>query len=149
MGQAVVGRRYAADWHDSREEKLVAWTFLMWLIFCRFHDKSKVSFNESFSEVLILYKHNVTPSGSFFFLLTECQYWGSELQLPTLDFEDVLTDDEHAYKWLSSLKKVGIVRLTGASDKRGEVLKLGKRIGFLYLTFYGWVAKESVFCHYM
>lgn len=70
-------------------------------------------------------------------MFTECQYWGSELQLPTLDFEDVLKNDEHAYKWLSSLKKVGIVRLTGASDKRGEVLKLGKRIGFLYLTFYG------------
>ena len=67
----------------------------------------------------------------------ECQYWGSEFQLPTLDFEDVLKDDEHAYRWLSSLKKVGIVRLTGAADKRGEVLKLGKRIGFLYLTFYG------------
>ncbi|KAB0348295.1 hypothetical protein FD754_013152 [Muntiacus muntjak] len=51
----------------------------------------------------------------------KCQYWGSEFQLPTLDFEDVLKDDEHAYRWLSSLKKVGIVRLTGAADKRGEV----------------------------
>ncbi|KAF0881750.1 gamma-butyrobetaine dioxygenase [Hyaena hyaena] len=78
--------------------------------------------------------------------LPECQYWGSELQLPTLDFEDVLKDDEHAYKWLSSLKKVGIVRLTGASDKRGEVLKLGKRIGFLYLTFYGhtWQVQDKI-----
>ncbi|KAB0371201.1 hypothetical protein FD755_017610 [Muntiacus reevesi] len=51
----------------------------------------------------------------------KCQYWGSEFQLPTLDFEDVLKDNEHAYRWLSSLKKVGIVRLTGAADKRGEV----------------------------
>ncbi|XP_046926042.1 gamma-butyrobetaine dioxygenase [Lynx rufus] len=78
--------------------------------------------------------------------LPECQYWGSELQLPTLDFEDVLKNDEHAYKWLSSLKKVGIVRLTGASDKRGEVLKLGKRIGFLYLTFYGhtWQVQDKI-----
>ncbi|XP_028012511.2 gamma-butyrobetaine dioxygenase [Eptesicus fuscus] len=76
----------------------------------------------------------------------ECQYWGSELQLPTLDFEDVLKNDEHAYKWLSSLKKVGIVRLTGASDKRGEVVKLGKRIGFLYLTFYGhtWQVQDKI-----
>lgn len=78
--------------------------------------------------------------------LPECQYWGSELQLPTLNFEDVLKDDEHAYKWLSSLKKVGIVRLTGASDKRGEVTKLGKRIGFLYLTFYGhtWQVQDKI-----
>ncbi|XP_036734968.1 gamma-butyrobetaine dioxygenase [Manis pentadactyla] len=78
--------------------------------------------------------------------LPECQYWGSELQLPTLDFENVLKNDEHAYKWLCSLKKVGIVRLTGASDKRGEVLKLGKRIGFLYLTFYGhtWQVQDKI-----
>ncbi|XP_014446788.1 gamma-butyrobetaine dioxygenase [Tupaia chinensis] len=78
--------------------------------------------------------------------LPEHQYWGSDLQLPTLDFEDVLKNDEHAYTWLSSLKKVGIVRLTGASDKRGEVLKLGKRIGFLYLTFYGhtWQVQDKI-----
>ncbi|XP_022363136.1 gamma-butyrobetaine dioxygenase [Lutra lutra] len=78
--------------------------------------------------------------------LPECQYWGAELQLPTLDFEDVLKNDEHAYKWLSALKKVGIVRLTGASDKRGQVLKLGKRIGFLYLTFYGhtWQVQDKI-----
>ncbi|XP_063527114.1 gamma-butyrobetaine dioxygenase isoform X2 [Pongo pygmaeus] len=76
----------------------------------------------------------------------ECQYWGSELQLPTLDFEDVLRYDEHAYKWLSTLKKVGIVRLTGASDKPGEVSKLGKRMGFLYLTFYGhtWQVQDKI-----
>ncbi|XP_006091653.1 gamma-butyrobetaine dioxygenase [Myotis lucifugus] len=76
----------------------------------------------------------------------ECQYWGSELQLPTLDFEDVLKNDEQAYKWLSSLKRVGIVRLTGASNKRGEVVKLGKRIGFLYLTFYGhtWQVQDKI-----
>uniref|UniRef100_A0A8P0NQJ9 gamma-butyrobetaine dioxygenase n=1 Tax=Canis lupus familiaris TaxID=9615 RepID=A0A8P0NQJ9_CANLF len=79
-------------------------------------------------------------------LRTECQYWGAELQLPTLNFEDVLKNDEHAYQWLSSLKKVGIVRLTGASDKRGQVLKLGKRIGFLYLTFYGhtWQVQDKI-----
>ncbi|KAM6159303.1 gamma-butyrobetaine dioxygenase [Rhynchocyon petersi] len=76
----------------------------------------------------------------------ECQYWGSEFQLPTLNFEDVLKSDEYAYKWLSTLKKIGIVRLTGASDRQGEVLKLGKRIGFLYLTFYGhtWQVQDKI-----
>ncbi|KAM4847013.1 gamma-butyrobetaine dioxygenase [Thomomys bottae] len=78
--------------------------------------------------------------------LPECQYWGSTLQLPTLNFEDVLRNDEQAYQWLSSLKKVGIVRLTGAADKRGEITKLGKRIGFLYLTFYGhtWQVQDKI-----
>lgn len=58
----------------------------------------------------------------------------------------MLNDDDHAYKWLSSLKKVGIVRLTGAADKRGEIIKLGKRIGFLYLTFYGhtWQVQDKI-----
>ncbi|XP_027708423.1 gamma-butyrobetaine dioxygenase isoform X2 [Vombatus ursinus] len=76
----------------------------------------------------------------------ECQYWGASLHLPTLDFEDVLTSDEHAYKWLSTLKKIGIVRLTGAAAQRGEVAKLGKRIGFLYLTFYGhtWQVQDKI-----
>ncbi|XP_012875054.1 PREDICTED: gamma-butyrobetaine dioxygenase [Dipodomys ordii] len=78
--------------------------------------------------------------------LPECQYWSSELQLPTLNFEDVLKNDKQAYHWLSSLKKVGIVRLTGAADKQGEIMKLGKRIGFLYLTFYGhtWQVQDKI-----
>ncbi|KAM8968595.1 gamma-butyrobetaine dioxygenase isoform 1-T2 [Sarcophilus harrisii] len=78
--------------------------------------------------------------------LPECHYWGSNLQLPTLDFEDVLTSDEHTYNWLSTLKKIGIVRLTGAAAQRGEVAKLGKKIGFLYLTFYGhtWQVQDKI-----
>lgn len=78
--------------------------------------------------------------------LPECQYWGSELQLPTLNFEDVLKNDDDAYKWLSTLKKLGIVRLIGAAAKRGEIIKLGKRIGFLYLTFYGhtWQVQDKI-----
>lgn len=69
--------------------------------------------------------------------LSERQYWGSDLQLPTISFEEVLHSDESAYRWLVTLKKVGIVLLTGATTKQGELLKLGKRIGFLRLTFYG------------
>ncbi|XP_026520548.1 gamma-butyrobetaine dioxygenase [Notechis scutatus] len=69
--------------------------------------------------------------------LSERQYWGSDLELPTIDFEEVLHSDESAYKWLVTLKKVGIVLLTGAAIKQGEILKLGQRIGFLRLTFYG------------
>lgn len=68
---------------------------------------------------------------------TERQYWGSDLQLPTLAFEEVLHSDESAYKWLVTLKRTGIVLLTGAASRQGELLKLGQRIGFLRLTFYG------------
>ncbi|XP_025977553.1 gamma-butyrobetaine dioxygenase isoform X2 [Dromaius novaehollandiae] len=69
--------------------------------------------------------------------LPERQYWGSDLQLLELPFEEVLCSDESAYKWLCTLKKVGIVLLTGAPAQQGELVKLGHRIGFLRLTFYG------------
>ncbi|XP_044281694.1 gamma-butyrobetaine dioxygenase isoform X2 [Varanus komodoensis] len=69
--------------------------------------------------------------------LPERQYWGSDLQLPTMTFEEVLLSDESTYKWLVTLKKFGIVLLTGAASRQGELLKLGQRIGFLRLTFYG------------
>ncbi|KAM8939166.1 gamma-butyrobetaine dioxygenase [Pelodytes ibericus] len=64
-------------------------------------------------------------------------YWGSKLQVPTMSYEDVLRCDQSAYEWLSALRKVGIVLLEGAPVKQGELVKLGKRIGYLRLTFYG------------
>nr|XP_056707455.1 gamma-butyrobetaine dioxygenase [Euleptes europaea] len=78
--------------------------------------------------------------------LSEHQYWGSDLQLPTMTFEEVLYCDESAYKWLVTLKKVGIVLLTGAASSQGELLKLGQRIGFLRLTFYGhtWQVQDKM-----
>ncbi|KAK9409949.1 gamma-butyrobetaine dioxygenase [Crotalus adamanteus] len=78
--------------------------------------------------------------------LSERQYWGSDLELPTMDFEEVLHNDESAYKWLVTLKKVGIVLLRGAAIKQGEILKLGQRIGFLRLTFYGptWQVQDKM-----
>ncbi|XP_015281171.1 PREDICTED: gamma-butyrobetaine dioxygenase [Gekko japonicus] len=78
--------------------------------------------------------------------LSERQYWGSDLQLPTMTFDEVLYCDESAYKWLVTLKKVGIVLLTGAAIRQGELLKLGQRIGFLRLTFYGptWQVQDKM-----
>ncbi|XP_060621951.2 gamma-butyrobetaine dioxygenase isoform X2 [Anolis sagrei] len=69
--------------------------------------------------------------------LPDRQCWGSDLHLPTMAFEEVLHSDTSAYKWLTTLKKMGIVLLTGAASRQGELLKLGQRIGFLRLTFYG------------
>ncbi|XP_004941389.2 gamma-butyrobetaine dioxygenase isoform X1 [Gallus gallus] len=69
--------------------------------------------------------------------LPEHQYWGSDLQLPKMPFEEIIYDDESAYKWLCTLKKMGVVLLTGAAARQGELVKLGHRIGFLRLTFYG------------
>ncbi|NWY73125.1 BODG dioxygenase, partial [Erithacus rubecula] len=69
--------------------------------------------------------------------LPERQYWGSDLQLPKMPFEEIMCNDESAYKWLCTLKKVGIVLLTGAAARQGELIRLGHRVGFLRLTFYG------------
>lgn len=49
----------------------------------------------------------------------------------------MLNDDDYVYKWFFSFKKVGIVRFIGVVDKCGEIIKFGKRIGFLYFIFYG------------
>ncbi|XP_019375035.1 PREDICTED: gamma-butyrobetaine dioxygenase [Gavialis gangeticus] len=78
--------------------------------------------------------------------LPEHEYWGSDLQFPEMSFEDVLSSDESAYTWLSTLKKVGIVMLTRAATRPGELVKLGKRIGFLRLTFYGptWQVQDKM-----
>ncbi|XP_078405676.1 gamma-butyrobetaine dioxygenase [Cetorhinus maximus] len=69
--------------------------------------------------------------------LTEQQNWGSDLQIPTVNFEEVLDNDEVAYQWLRSLRKIGFVRLKHAPTEKGQVAKLGKRIGYLRMTFYG------------
>uniref|UniRef100_A0A803XWL5 Gamma-butyrobetaine hydroxylase 1 n=1 Tax=Meleagris gallopavo TaxID=9103 RepID=A0A803XWL5_MELGA len=69
--------------------------------------------------------------------IDEHQYWGSDLQLPKMPFEEIMYNDESAYKWLCTLKKMGVVLLTGAATRQGELVKLGHRIGFLRLTFYG------------
>ncbi|XP_036399418.1 gamma-butyrobetaine dioxygenase [Megalops cyprinoides] len=64
-------------------------------------------------------------------------YWGSELQIPTASFEEVLHDDKAALDWLTALREVGIVYLKGAPVKQGQVARLSQRIGYLRLTFYG------------
>ncbi|XP_048829717.1 gamma-butyrobetaine dioxygenase isoform X2 [Brienomyrus brachyistius] len=69
--------------------------------------------------------------------LNQRVYWGSELQLPTTSFQEVLHDDKTALAWLATLRRTGIVYLKGASLEQGQVAKLSQRIGYLRLTFYG------------
>ncbi|KAM6980453.1 gamma-butyrobetaine dioxygenase [Aplochiton taeniatus] len=69
--------------------------------------------------------------------LNECYYWDSKLQIPTANFEEVLLDDKAALAWLLALRRVGIVYLKGAPVEKGQVARLGERIGYLRLTFYG------------
>ncbi|XP_061830823.1 gamma-butyrobetaine dioxygenase [Nerophis lumbriciformis] len=67
----------------------------------------------------------------------ERYYWGSELRIPTANYQEVLNDDKAALAWLLALKRVGIVYLKGAPAELGQVARLAKRIGYLRLTFYG------------
>ncbi|XP_048448878.1 gamma-butyrobetaine dioxygenase-like [Rhincodon typus] len=69
--------------------------------------------------------------------LKDQQNWGSELQIPTANFEEVLDNDEVAYQWLKTLRRIGVMRLKHAPTEKGQVAKLGERIGYLRLTFYG------------
>uniref|UniRef100_A0A8B9LMJ8 Butyrobetaine (gamma), 2-oxoglutarate dioxygenase (gamma-butyrobetaine hydroxylase) 1 n=1 Tax=Astyanax mexicanus TaxID=7994 RepID=A0A8B9LMJ8_ASTMX len=70
--------------------------------------------------------------------LNERDFWDSGLQIPTLDFEEVLHDDKAALDWLMALRRVGIVYLKGAPLEQGQVARLSQRIGYLRLTFYGY-----------
>ncbi|XP_053305146.1 gamma-butyrobetaine dioxygenase [Spea bombifrons] len=76
----------------------------------------------------------------------EHHHWGCDLQIPTMSYEDVLRSDQSAYEWLCALRKVGIVLLEGAPVKQGELVTLGKRIGYMRLTFYGytWQVQDKI-----
>ncbi|KAF7655725.1 hypothetical protein LDENG_00051670 [Lucifuga dentata] len=69
--------------------------------------------------------------------INERYYWDSKLHIPTADFQEVLHDDKAALAWLLALRRFGIVNLKGAPAEQGQVARLGERIGFLKLTFYG------------
>lgn len=71
------------------------------------------------------------------FVISERYYWDSKLRIPTADFQEVLHDDKAALDWLTALRRVGIVYLRGAPAELGQLARLGERIGFLRLTFYG------------
>lgn len=69
--------------------------------------------------------------------LNDRYYWDSKLRVPTVDFEEVLRDDKAALTWLQALRRVGIVCLKGAPLEKGQVNRLGERIGYVRMTYYG------------
>lgn len=71
------------------------------------------------------------------FLISERHHWDSKLRIPTADYQEVLHDDNAALAWLLALRRVGIVYLKGAPTEQGQLARLGERIGYLRLTFYG------------
>lgn len=73
----------------------------------------------------------------FYYVPVEREFWDSGLRIPVADFEEVLHDDKAALAWLTALRRFGIVYLKGAPVERGQVTRLGQRIGYLRLTFYG------------
>uniref|UniRef100_A0A8C6Z9T4 Gamma-butyrobetaine hydroxylase 1 n=1 Tax=Nothoprocta perdicaria TaxID=30464 RepID=A0A8C6Z9T4_NOTPE len=77
--------------------------------------------------------------------LPERRWWGSELELPRLPFDEVLRDAGSAYAWLRTLRETGVVLLRGAPARPGALLALGRRLGFLRLTFYGptWLVQDK------
>ncbi|KAJ8394931.1 hypothetical protein AAFF_G00040540 [Aldrovandia affinis] len=78
--------------------------------------------------------------------LNKRTYWGSDLNIPTASFQEVLHDDKAALDWLTALREVGIVYLKGAPIQQGQVARLSQRIGYLRLTFYGhtWQVQDKL-----
>ena len=63
-----------------------------------------------------------------------------EGNLPTFQFEKLLSDEQELYKWLVTVAtQTGLARIQNAPKEPGQVIKLGKRVGYLVHTIYGFV----------
>ncbi|KAM4617292.1 gamma-butyrobetaine dioxygenase [Discoglossus pictus] len=117
------GKKVSITWPDGHHSEFDG----LWLKKRCFSDQSRVQVQEEL-------------------FAPEHQYWNSGLQIPTMSYEDVLSNDHSTYQWLCALRRVGIVLLEGAPIKQGELVRLGQRIGFMRHTFYGytWQVQDKV-----
>ncbi|XP_070557980.1 gamma-butyrobetaine dioxygenase-like [Ptychodera flava] len=67
--------------------------------------------------------------------------WGHELrdEMPTFQFDSVMSDDSELLQFLEALRDVGLTLLKGAPAETGNIAKLAERISYLKLTSYGHV----------
>ncbi|XP_077979287.1 gamma-butyrobetaine dioxygenase-like [Glandiceps talaboti] len=63
--------------------------------------------------------------------------WGSELKIPTFDFNEIMQDDKKLLHYLEELRDVGLVIAKNAPAETGNVAKFANRISFMKLTSYG------------
>ncbi|XP_070565535.1 gamma-butyrobetaine dioxygenase-like isoform X2 [Ptychodera flava] len=66
--------------------------------------------------------------------------WGSELldEMPTFQFDDVMTKDTNLLHYLEELRDTGITLMKGVPAETGHVAKLAERISHMKLTSYGY-----------
>jgi len=65
--------------------------------------------------------------------------WGADhfQEVPILDFNDVMKDDDSLLQWLLHLEVLGICLLGQVPEKLGQVGVLANRVGFIRKTHYG------------
>ena len=66
-------------------------------------------------------------------------HWGSELNndVPSVYFDEVLSDDEVLYSWLETLATYGFCLLKDAPKRSGAIHELSKRFPHIRKTHYG------------
>lgn len=64
--------------------------------------------------------------------------WGSDIQLPTGDFTQIMKDDMALLNWIEKLEEYGLFLVKNTPAELGQLDKLGKRIGILRETNYGY-----------
>ena len=67
------------------------------------------------------------------------ELWGSEFKkyIPRMKFHDILNDEAVEFEFLNSLYRYGLALVTDMPVEKGQVEKLGDRIGYLRMTAYG------------
>ena len=72
--------------------------------------------------------------------------WGSEMQqkISSFTFNDILKSDKFLYDWIEALQVHGLAMIKDAPQQAGTLLEIGRRVGFLKTTNYGWVTIHSI-----
>ncbi|XP_077989242.1 gamma-butyrobetaine dioxygenase-like [Glandiceps talaboti] len=70
---------------------------------------------------------------------TKSKIWGSELtnNLPTFQFEDVMSNDNTLLEFLEGLRDIGLILVKNTPTEMGQVEKFGGRVSHIRVTNYG------------
>ena len=64
--------------------------------------------------------------------------WDSSFDVPTADFQSILTDDSARYSWLSDLATYGLTLIKNAPKKPNQLPKIAEKVGgYIRQTHYG------------
>ncbi|XP_038069346.1 gamma-butyrobetaine dioxygenase-like [Patiria miniata] len=104
------GRSLIVQWDDGHESEFL----FHWLGYHRF--------DQSLDDQLLYPKQSL---------------WGSDVNIKSFDFDELLAEDHSLYSWLAELVTRGVALVKNAPAEVGQVYKLAERVAYLRATTYG------------